>query len=63
MWIVQHQQVPAYSEVLGKSHVYVSEKTSQAPENTIATLIEWKYGGSNVSVEGSWDDWSSRYIT
>ena len=63
MQFVQHAMVPVYSECMGQSHIYVSEKTTQATglENMIATLIEWKYGGMNVCVEGSWDDWTSRY--
>lgn len=29
-------------------------------ELSIGTLIEWSHGGNDVSVEGSWDDWSTR---
>ncbi|OVA13785.1 5-AMP-activated protein kinase [Macleaya cordata] len=30
------------------------------PEQGIPTLITWSYGGQDVSVEGSWDNWTSR---
>ncbi|KAL2652316.1 hypothetical protein R1flu_020444 [Riccia fluitans] len=29
-------------------------------ERGIPTMIVWSYGGNNVSVEGSWDGWSTR---
>ncbi|XP_058753261.1 SNF1-related protein kinase regulatory subunit beta-2-like [Vicia villosa] len=29
-------------------------------QHTIPTLITWSYGGKDVSVEGSWDNWKSR---
>ncbi|KAL7088493.1 hypothetical protein ACP275_13G129900 [Erythranthe tilingii] len=41
-------------------------QTSSANEETysgeqgIPTMITWCYGGKEVSVEGSWDDWKSR---
>lgn len=30
------------------------------PEQGIPTLITWNYGGGDVAVEGSWDNWKSR---
>ncbi|KAA8544489.1 hypothetical protein F0562_022471 [Nyssa sinensis] len=30
------------------------------PEKGIPTLITWNYGGNDVAVEGSWDNWTSR---
>ncbi|KAI3905756.1 hypothetical protein MKW92_010551 [Papaver armeniacum] len=30
------------------------------PEQGIPTLITWSYGGQDVAVEGSWDNWTSR---
>lgn len=30
------------------------------PQRGIPTLITWNYGGNDVSVEGSWDNWKSR---
>lgn len=29
-------------------------------EKVIPTMITWSYGGKEVTVEGSWDDWKSR---
>ncbi|XP_056683744.1 SNF1-related protein kinase regulatory subunit beta-1 isoform X3 [Spinacia oleracea] len=34
----------------------------QPPEKGIPTVITWSLGGNNVSVEGSWDNWTSRKI-
>lgn len=31
-------------------------------EKGIPTLITWNHGGNVVLVEGSWDNWTSRYI-
>ncbi|XP_038980708.1 SNF1-related protein kinase regulatory subunit beta-1-like isoform X2 [Phoenix dactylifera] len=31
-------------------------------EKGIPTLITWNYGGNDVAVEGSWDNWSSRKV-
>jgi len=31
------------------------------PQKGIPTLITWNYGGNEVAVEGSWDNWKSRY--
>ncbi|XP_022898933.1 SNF1-related protein kinase regulatory subunit beta-1 isoform X2 [Olea europaea var. sylvestris] len=31
-------------------------------EQGVPTLITWSYGGNNVAVEGSWDNWSIRKI-
>ncbi|XP_058079228.1 SNF1-related protein kinase regulatory subunit beta-1-like isoform X2 [Magnolia sinica] len=30
------------------------------PEQGIPTMITWNYGGKDVAVEGSWDNWTSR---
>lgn len=32
----------------------------QPPERAIPSMITWNYGGNNVAVEGSWDNWASR---
>lgn len=34
--------------------------TFEPAESRIPTLIMWSYGGSDVTVEGSWDNWTSR---
>ncbi|XP_058196275.1 SNF1-related protein kinase regulatory subunit beta-1 [Rhododendron vialii] len=31
-------------------------------ERGIPTLITWSYGGNDVAVEGSWDNWASRKL-
>ncbi|KAK3023696.1 hypothetical protein RJ639_044306 [Escallonia herrerae] len=36
------------------------ESVDLPPEQGIPNLITWCYGGNDVSVEGSWDSWSSR---
>ena len=33
---------------------------NQLPEQGIPVMITWNYGGNNVAVEGSWDNWTSR---
>lgn len=32
-------------------------------EQGIPTMITWSYGGKEVSVEGSWDDWKARLFS
>ncbi|KAK4279259.1 hypothetical protein QN277_016986 [Acacia crassicarpa] len=32
----------------------------QPPERGIPVMITWSYGGNNVVVQGSWDNWTSR---
>jgi hypothetical protein len=31
-------------------------------ERGVATMIVWNLGGNSVSVTGSWDNWSIRYL-
>ncbi|KAL0438254.1 UNVERIFIED_CONTAM: SNF1-related protein kinase regulatory subunit beta-2 [Sesamum latifolium] len=31
-------------------------------EQGVPTMITWSYGGKDVAVEGSWDDWKSRFL-
>ena len=31
------------------------------PEQGIPVMITWSYGGINVAVEGSWDNWTTRW--
>lgn len=31
-------------------------------EQGIPTMITWSYGGKEVAVEGSWDDWKTKYL-
>ncbi|CAM8967230.1 unnamed protein product [Rhodiola kirilowii] len=37
-----------------------SEAYGESSEQVIPTMITWTYGGNNVAVEGSWDNWTSR---
>lgn len=34
---------------------------SQPAEQGIPVMITWSYGGNNVAVEGSWDNWTTRW--
>ncbi|KAL5580039.1 hypothetical protein UlMin_012481 [Ulmus minor] len=36
------------------------EADDNPPEKGIPTMITWSFGGNNVAVEGSWDNWQSR---
>lgn len=31
-------------------------------EQAIPTMITWTYGGKEVAVEGSWDNWKIRFV-
>eukprot|EP00250_Pteridium_aquilinum_P020646 c24894_g7_i1 orf=543-1343(+) len=37
-----------------------SSNSKGPPASALATMIQWNHGGNNVSVEGSWDNWSTR---
>ncbi|GMP91638.1 hypothetical protein CsSME_00042242 [Camellia sinensis var. sinensis] len=38
-----------------------SQGTSNLPpEQGVPTLIIWNYGGNDIAVEGSWDNWTTR---
>ncbi|KDP46000.1 hypothetical protein JCGZ_14907 [Jatropha curcas] len=37
-----------------------SSEVDHPPEQGIPTIISWNYGGNEVFVEGSWDNWMSR---
>ncbi|OIS97687.1 PREDICTED: SNF1-related protein kinase regulatory subunit beta-1 [Nicotiana attenuata] len=38
------------------------DASDHSPESGIPILITWSYGGNNVAVQGSWDNWRSRKI-
>lgn len=38
------------------------EATDSPPEKGIPTLITWSHGGNSVSVEGTWDNWTSKLM-
>ena len=31
-------------------------------EQGIPTMITWSHGGKEVAVEGSWDNWKSKFV-
>lgn len=53
-----------FSPVFNNSWINESdESTNNHPqEKGIPTLISWSQGGNEVFVEGSWDNWTSRYM-
>lgn len=55
-------QVPlCAADELGQPWMHLSQKNEELQQqNQIATLIEWKHGGSDVLLEGSWDNWHTR---
>eukprot|EP00252_Welwitschia_mirabilis_P024107 TRINITY_DN7026_c0_g1_i1.p1 TRINITY_DN7026_c0_g1~~TRINITY_DN7026_c0_g1_i1.p1 ORF type:complete len:288 (+),score=55.15 TRINITY_DN7026_c0_g1_i1:272-1135(+) len=61
-------QVPVAPLPFAESSVIANQQwpyNSSVPEDLcyerrIPTLITWSYGGNDVAVEGSWDNWSSR---
>ncbi|XP_044976711.1 SNF1-related protein kinase regulatory subunit beta-1-like [Hordeum vulgare subsp. vulgare] len=58
-------QIPnEFSPVFNHSWVNGSDEStnSSPPETVIPTLITWGQGGNEVSVEGSWDNWTSRKV-
>lgn len=41
-----------------------AQETLDGPlEKGIPTLISWNQGGNDVLVEGSWDNWTTRYAS
>lgn len=51
---------PVFNQVLmNESHGYLD----LPPEKGIPTMITWNYGGKDVAVEGTWDNWASRYTS
>jgi len=48
---------PVFNQVwMNESH----NSLDLPPEKGIPTMITWNYGGKDVAVEGSWDNWKSR---
>lgn len=37
------------------------EDSDGPPQKKIPTLLTWTLGGRNIYVEGSWDNWTSKY--
>jgi hypothetical protein len=51
---------PIFNQVLMKDNQ--DEMLDYPPEKEIPVLLVWTFGGKNVSVEGSWDHWKTRYF-
>lgn len=37
------------------------DTSNQPSKQGVPMLLTWSYGGNNVAVEGSWDNWASRF--
>jgi hypothetical protein len=48
---------PVFNQILMNEQ----EEYDGPPPKEIPALIVWTLGGKNVYVEGSWDNWKSRY--
>jgi 5'-AMP-activated protein kinase, regulatory beta subunit len=57
------QRPTEFSLVFNHSPTNGSDETadSHPKEKGIPTLIIWSQGGKEVFLEGSWDNWTSRY--
>uniref|UniRef100_A0A7N0UZX4 Association with the SNF1 complex (ASC) domain-containing protein n=1 Tax=Kalanchoe fedtschenkoi TaxID=63787 RepID=A0A7N0UZX4_KALFE len=42
------------------NQTWQSDSYAESSEQVIPTMITWTYGGNNVAVEGSWDNWACR---
>jgi 5'-AMP-activated protein kinase, regulatory beta subunit len=49
---------PVFNQILMNDQ---EEEYDGPPQKEIPSLIVWTLGGKNVYVEGSWDNWKSRY--
>ena len=49
---------PVFNQILMNEQ---EEEYDGPPQKEIPGLIVWTLGGKNVYVEGSWDNWKSRY--
>ena len=49
---------PVFNQILMNEQ---EEEYDGSPQKEIPGLIVWTLGGNNVYVEGSWDNWKSRY--
>lgn len=57
--------LPRPSEVVQVRNHAMGYKTTryedEVPEKWTAVMITWSYGGKQVAVTGSWDDWKTVY--
>ncbi|XP_060174125.1 SNF1-related protein kinase regulatory subunit beta-1 [Lycium barbarum] len=50
---------PVTNEMRGNES---EDDSDHSPESGIPTLITWSFGGNNVAIQGSWDNWRSRKV-
>lgn len=68
VYVLQNLQVPVAPLQVGNGPTPFSEAwqneihgaVDNPPEQGVPTIITWSFGGNNVAVEGSWDNWASR---
>ncbi|GKV01190.1 hypothetical protein SLEP1_g13765 [Rubroshorea leprosula] len=51
---------PFYNQVRRHESHGAAAATANPSERGIPVIVTWNYGGNDVSVEGSWDNWTSR---
>jgi 5'-AMP-activated protein kinase regulatory beta subunit len=58
------QRPTEFSPVFNHSPINGTDEstTNHSQEKGIPTLITWSQGGNEVFLEGSWDNWTSRYM-
>jgi 5'-AMP-activated protein kinase, regulatory beta subunit len=49
---------PVFNQILMNQQ---QEDSDGPPQKKIPTLLMWTLGGRNIYVEGSWDNWTSKY--
>ena len=54
-------QRPDEMQIPNPSWMQTSAYEDMSCEQGIPTMITWSYGGKDVAVEGSWDDWKTRF--
>lgn len=56
--------LPKPDEMHNASHSWMQASSGyedMCGEQGIPTMITWSYGGKEVAVEGSWDNWKTRF--
>lgn len=53
--------IPKHDEFSLSGNYGYSDSHGEEHEQGVPTMILWTHGGTNVSVEGSWDNWTTRY--
>lgn len=57
--------LPRPDEMHIQSHTWMQNATDHDDmicERGIPTMITWSYGGKEVAMEGSWDNWKTKYL-